>query len=93
MAFGLPRNTIYKRTPFSDFSIFAPFHIFFDILFTKLESTTLILTMGPYFGQSLNGKGGFDFRRSHTKKNLEAKFFNYVGLPEGLGATLNPNNP
>jgi hypothetical protein len=41
---GLPGRTIHKGTPFSDFSIFAPFHTFFGIFFNKIGIYDLDLT-------------------------------------------------
>jgi hypothetical protein len=57
----LNARTIHEGTPLYDFSIFAPLHFFFGNFFAKLESTTLNYSKGPYSGQSLNGKGEFDF--------------------------------
>jgi hypothetical protein len=34
----LPRDTIHKKTPFSDFSIFSPLHTFFGIFFHKIKT-------------------------------------------------------
>ena len=62
-------STVHEWTPFSDLSNFILLHIFLAFFFTKLESMNLILPRGPYFGQSLNGKGEFDFRGpTPTKK-------------------------
>jgi hypothetical protein len=54
-------GTVHEGTPSSDFSIFDPYMLFLAFFFAKLESTTLILSRGPYSGQSVTGKGEFDF--------------------------------
>jgi hypothetical protein len=73
----LNAGTVHEGTPSSDFSIFDPLHAFFGIYFAKLESTILILPRGPYSGQSLNGKGEFDFEGGPTNHTIGARFFHY----------------
>jgi hypothetical protein len=34
----LPRDTIHKKTPSSNFSIFVPLHTFFGIFFYKIKT-------------------------------------------------------
>jgi hypothetical protein len=42
LAYVLNAGIVHKGTPFFNFSIFGPLHAYFGILFTKLESKTLI---------------------------------------------------
>jgi hypothetical protein len=74
-------RALLKRGPHFLIFLFSPSYILFLAFFkTKLESTTLIYPRGPYSGHSLNGKGGFDFRRGpYQYKKIGAIFF-YYGL-------------
>jgi hypothetical protein len=59
-AYVLIASIVHEGTHFLVF-LFLSSYIVFWHFFTKLESTTVIYPRAPYSGQSLNGKGGFDF--------------------------------
>jgi hypothetical protein len=60
-AYEVIAGTVHEGPHFL-ISLFSPPYMLFLAFFnTKLESTTLVLSRRTYFGQSLNGKGEFDF--------------------------------
>jgi hypothetical protein len=60
-AYEVIAGTVHEGPHFL-ISLFSPPYMFFLVFFfTKLDSTTLILPRMTYYGQSLNGKGEFDF--------------------------------
>jgi hypothetical protein len=58
-AYVLNEGTVHEGTPFSDFSIFAPLHTFFGIIFYKIGIYNPDLALRGLFQALTQWEGGF----------------------------------